>query len=478
MRLRIAQVRQVQWAKQTISLAYSWRKRSSTLCDVSTRHPPPARGLDCRDCGAAMLTDVETVTAPDVSTTPRLACRLCGAGLHRNLIDLGCTPLATRTVSAKDDWGKYEPTYPLRASVCDSCLLVQIEDAAPVDRTDRPDAYLSSRSALRVDHARRFAATMRQRLGLGAGSLVIEVASNDGYLLRHFQEAGINVLGIEPAVNAAMAAQALGIPTEIGFFTAETAMEIAVRHGRADLVVADNVLAEVPDLFDFAAGFAGILRPKGVVTFQFPHLLSMIQKIQFDAFRHDRYSYLSLLVLERVLRSVGLRVFDAERLPDHGGSLRVYACHARGPRAARPSLKAVRQAENWAGLDRPESYAAFGPRVEAAREEVRDFFRIRRASGRRVAAYGAAARGNTLLNCCEVTVEEIPCIADPDPDKHGCYLPGSHIPIVSPEVLADVRPDDLVILPWTNAAEIAAGLLPLRQRGTLFWTVTPSVRRV
>jgi 2-polyprenyl-3-methyl-5-hydroxy-6-metoxy-1,4-benzoquinol methylase len=424
-----------------------------------------------------MLTGLETL-ARVAPSMPKLTCRLCGAGMLRKLIDLGHTPLANRTVGAQDAWGDDEPSYPLRASVCDTCLLVQIEDAAPADQVGCNHAFLSSRSALCLDHARRFATTIRQRLGLGPDSLVIEIASNDGYLLRYFQEAGIPVLGIEPAVNAANAAQSLGIPTEIGFFNAETAMEIAVQHGRADLVVADNVLPEVPDLFDFAAGFAGILRPNGVVAFQFPHVLSLLQKTRFDAFRHDRYSYLSLLVLERVLRSVGLRVFDAERLPDHGGSLRVYACHARGPRAGRPSLKAVRHAESWAGLDRAESYEAFGPRMEAARDDVREFLNVRCSSGRRVAGYGAAARGNTLLNCCGVTVEQIACVADPDPIKHGRFLPGSHIPIVPPTVLTDIRPDDLIILPWTNAPEIAAGLLSLRQRGTQFWAVMPTIRRV
>jgi len=425
-----------------------------------------------------VLTGLDTAsqTAPTIPAHP--TCRLCGASLNRTLTDLGFTPLANRTRAADDAAGERELSYPLRVHVCDTCLLVQIEDIALAARDSSHQVFLSSRSALRLDHARRFAAAMRRRLGLGSDSLVIEVASNDGYLLRHFRDAGIPVLGIEPAVNAAVVAQGLGIPTEIGFFNAETAMGVAVRHGRADLVVADNVLPEVPDLFDFAAGFAGILRPNGVVTFQFPHVLALIQKIQFDAFRHDRYCYLSLVVLERVLRSVGLRVFDAERLPDHGGSLRVYACHARGPRAARPSLKAVRQAESWAGLDRPDGYDTFAARVEAAREDVRDFLRVRRSSGRRVAAYGAAARGNTLLNCCGVTVDEITSVADPDPTKHGRFLPGSRIPIVPLGRLTDERPDDLIILPWPTAAEIAASLLPLRQRGSRFWTVTPVIRRV
>jgi SAM-dependent methyltransferase len=319
---------------------------------------------------------------------------------------------------------------------------------------------------------------MRQRLGLDAGSLVIEIGSNDGYLLRHFRAEGVPVLGIEPARAAAAAAEEIGIPTETGFFSAETAMDIAVRHGRADLVVANNVLPHVPDLFDFAAGFAGILRPNGVLTLQVPHLLSLVQRVQFDAFRHDAYSYLSLLVLERILRSVGLRVFDAERLADHGGSLRVHACHAVSTHGARPGLKALRQAESFAQLDRRDFYSGFGARVAAARAEITAFMMVRREAGRRVAAYGAAARGATLLNCCGLGPELVACVADADPDKHGRMLPGSRVPIVPVEALMDAPPDDLVILPWPHAPEIAARLPALRQRGTQFWTMVPRMARV
>jgi SAM-dependent methyltransferase len=422
---------------------------------------------------------LNTLTAPPlfgdlrpIATEP--ACRLCGARLHRSLIDLGCMPLANRTVAADDP----DQSYPLHARICDSCMLVQIPDVAPPGTLAPPRPFLSSRSAACVETARRFAQAMRRHLGLDADSLVIEIGSNDGYLLRHFQAAGIPVLGIEPARNAAAAAEEIGIPTEAGRFSAETAMDIAVRHGRADLVVANNVLPHVPDLFDFAAGFAGILRPNGVLTLQVPHLLALVQRVQFDAFRHDAYSYLSLLVLERVLRSVGLRVFDAERLPDHGGSLRVHACHAVSTHGARPGLKAVRQAESFAQLDRRDFYSGFGTRVAAARAEIAAFMQVRREAGRRVAAYGAAARGATLLNCCGLGPEQVACVADPDPDKHGRMLPGSRVPIVPVEALMDGPPDDLVILPWPHAAEIAARLQPLRQRGTQFWTVMPRIGRV
>jgi hypothetical protein len=401
-------------------------------------------------------------------------CRLCGSRLHRVVLDLGCQPLANRLIQP----GVQAVRYPLRTRVCDSCLLVQTDDTAP----PAPDGHRllphAARSTLCLDHDRRFALTMCQRLGLASGSLVIEVGARDPVLVRQFHEAGVPVLAIEPGPRAADAALALGVPTDIGRFNAETAMEIAVRHGRADLVVVWGGMPAVANLFDFVAGFAGVLRPKGIVVFQFPHLLPIIQKAQFDAFRHDRLNYLSLLAMERVLHPAGLRVFDAERLTDQGGSLRVYACHTRGPHAARPGLKAVRLAEAESGLDRPEGYDSVQAAVTAAREEVREFLAVRRAAGRTVGAYGAVARGNMLLNVCGTAGDHIAWVADPDPDLTGLHLPGSQIPIVPIQTMMQQRPDDLLILPWPNAAELAASLSVLRQKGTLFWTATPAIRRV
>jgi SAM-dependent methyltransferase len=339
-------------------------------------------------------------------------------------------------------------------------------------------AYFSSCSSSWVDHARRYAGAMIERFGLGPDSLVMEVASNDGYLLRHFQAAGIPVLGIEPAANVAAAARAIGIPTEIAFFDAESAMQIAARHGRADLVAANNVLAHVPDIFGFVAGFAAVLRPNGVVTFEFPHLLSLIENVQFDTIYHEHFSYLSLLVVERVLRSTGLRVFDVERLPTHGGSLRVFACHLRGPHASRVGLQSVRALERTAGLEQPTRYEGFAPRVAAVQAEFRAFIAERHARGRRLAAYGAAAKGTTFLNCCGITPAEITCVADRNPAKQGRLLPGSHVPVVSPDALREAPPDDLIILPWNIAPEIAGEMCALRQAGTQFWTACPTMRRL
>jgi hypothetical protein len=407
--------------------------------------------------------------------TPALtdpACRLCGARLHRTLVDLGDMPLANRTVAADDP---DDHPYRLHARICDDCGLVQLTDVAAPETIATPKPHLPTRSAIALNQAKRQAEIMRKRLRLSAASLVIKIGANDGSLLRHFQTAGIPVLGIQPASTADAAD---GIPTAIGLFNTETAMEVAVRHGCADLVIADHVLPHVPDLFDFAAGLTSILRPNGVLTLQVPHLMSLVQRMQFDAFRHDSYTYLSLKVLEHVMRSVGLRVFDAERVPDHGGSLRIQACHAVAPHAARPGLKNVRQAEDFGQLERRDLYTGFADRVAAARDEIRDFLQTRRAAGRRVAAYGAATRGSTLLNCCGITTAEIIYVADPDPAKHGRRLPGSRIPIEPLETLMADPPDDVLILPWPHATEIALKLLQLRQHGTQLWTPIPRIMRV
>ena len=320
---------------------------------------------------------------------------------------------------------------------------------------------------------------MIKRLRLGGNSLVIEVGSNDGYLLRHFQAAGSRCLGFDPARTCRRRRRTSSASRpRSAYFNTETAMEIAVQHGRADLVVANNVLQQVPDLFDFAAGFASVLRPNGIISLQVPHLLSLVQRLQFDAFRHDTCSYLSLLVLERILRSVGLRVFDAERVADHGGSLRVLACHAVSSHAPRPGLKSVRLAEAFAELDRRDFYSGFSDRVAAARAEITGFLQVKRDAGRPVAAYGAAARGAAMLNACGITTDLVTCVGDPDPAKHGRRMPGSGIPIVSLAALLEQAPHDILVLPWTNATEVAAPLQPLRRTGTQLWTAVPRIVRV
>jgi hypothetical protein len=405
-------------------------------------------------------------------------CRLCGNTLTRSFVDLGRTPLANAFVTAEQAAAGVDRAYPLHARVCDGCLLVQVEEVVPADTIFSDYPYFSSFSSTWVEHARRYASAMIERFALNANSLAMEIASNDGYLLRHFLAAGIPVLGIEPAANVAAAARAIGIPTEEAFFGVETAMRIISQHGRADLMVANNVLAHVPDLFGFAAGFPSALRPNGVATFEFPHLLNLIESVQFDTIYHEHYSYLSLLVVERVFRSVGLRIFDVERLPTHGGSLRVFACHSGAPFAVRPSVATIRSLEAAAGLDRAERYDGFAVRVGDVQRGFRRFLAERKQGGRRVAAYGAAAKGNTFLNSCGIQNSDIVCVADRNPAKQGRLLPGSHVPIVAPEALLASPPDDLLILPWNLAAEIAADLAPLRQAGTSFWIACPSMQRV
>lgn len=401
-------------------------------------------------------------------------CRLCGAALQRNLIDLGSTPLANCYVTGEEAAHGADRAYPLQVLVCDHCLLVQVGESVPPEAIFAADyAYFSSFSASWVAHAKRYTAAMIERFRLDAESLVAEVASNDGYLLQHFRAADIPVLGIEPAAGVAAAARRIGVRTEQMFFGADTGAGLAARYGRADLIAANNVLAHVPDLPGFVAGFAAMLRPEGVATFEFPHLLSLLQLVQFDTIYHEHFSYLSLLVVEHVLRDAGLRAFDVECLPTHGGSLRVFACHANASHAPRPGLDAVRAQEAAAGLHRPETYDSFAPKVAHIQHGFRNFVAAEHARGRRLAAYGAAAKGNTFLNCCGITASDMICVADRNPGKQGKLLPGSHIPVVSPEALAAAQPDDVVILPWNLAEEVAAELAPLRAAGTRLWVAVP-----
>jgi len=406
-------------------------------------------------------------------------CRLCGAELTRSFVDLGSTPLANSYLTAEQVARGEESSYRLHARVCDACLLVQVDEAIPADAIFSSDyAYFSSISSTWVAHARRYAEAMIARFGLGPQSLVMEAASNDGYLLQHFLARGVQVLGIEPAANVAAAAIRIGIPTEVTFFNTDSARTIAARHGRADLIAANNVLAHVPDLPGFVAGFAAILEPEGVATFEFPHLLNLIRQVQFDTIYHEHYSYLSLLVVERVLAGAGLRAFDVEPLPTHGGSLRVFCCRADAAHPTEPRLPQMRALETEAGLDLPETYDSMAPKVAAIVGVFRDFVAARKSSGRRLAAYGAAAKGNTFLNACGVTASDLLCVADRSPAKQGRMLPGSHLPVVAPDVLTAIRPDDVVILPWNIADEIAEELRPLRAAGCRLWVAVPELRQL
>lgn len=403
-------------------------------------------------------------------------CNFCDAVLADTFVDLGEMTLAN---SYLDDAGltKPEPRYPLHARVCRSCFLVQVEPAVPAEEIFSDYAYFSSYSESWVAHARAYASMAASRFGLGPDSLVAEVASNDGYLLKHFVAAGIPVLGIEPAANIAKVAEENGVRSEVAFFGKETAGRLRARGLTADLMTANNVLAHVPDLNDFVSGFPMLLKPDGVLTFEFPHLLNLINEVQFDTIYHEHFSYLSLLTVEKILAAHGMAVFDVEELPTHGGSLRVYARHANSTRHADgPGLEAVRKKERDALFDRPGAYAGFEPRVIAVRDALLNFLRTARDEGKVVAAYGAAAKGNTLLNYCGVDAGLIPFVVDRSPAKQGHYLPGSHIPIFAPEKITQEKPDYVLILPWNLRDEIMAEMALVRDWGGKFVTAIPELR--
>lgn len=402
-------------------------------------------------------------------------CRFCHAPLTRSFVDLGMQPLANSYV-AMDMAGKPEPRYPLHARVCDSCLLVQVDHDVPAEAIFSDYAYFSSYATSWVEHARRYSEAMTERFGLGPQSLVIEVASNDGYLLQHFKAAGIGVLGVEPAANVAAVAEQKGIPSEVAFFNRDTAQRLRDAGRAADLMTANNVMAHVPELNQFISGFPVLLKPQGVLTVEFPHLLNLIEQVQFDTIYHEHYSYLSLLSAERIFAAHGMRVFDVEELSTHGGSLRLFVCHRDATHANAPGLAQIRKKEAAAGLDALVAYDDFAPRVMAVRDELRGFLAASKADGKTVCAYGAAAKGNTLLNYCGITAQDIVAVYDKNPHKQNHLLPGSQIPIRGPEAIAADRPDYLLILPWNLKNEVAAEQAQVRNWGGHFVIAIPELQ--
>ncbi|MEM9044269.1 MAG: class I SAM-dependent methyltransferase [Pseudomonadota bacterium] len=402
-------------------------------------------------------------------------CSFCGAPLKLCLVDLGETPLANSYLPPTPAAIAAEQRFPLRTMVCEQCWLVQLDHEVPADAIfDHDYAYLSSYSESWVAHAKRYADTMIQRFDLGPDSLVIEVASNDGYLLQHFREIGVPVLGVEPAGHAASVAEGKGVPSRVMFFNAETAKDLAAEGFKADLMAANNVLAHVPDIKGFVAGFPRVLAAEGVVTFEFPHLANLLEQVQFDTIYHEHYSYLSLLAVEAILESAGMRVFDVEKLPTHGGSLRVFACHQSASHKMTEALIAMRAEEQAAGLDSTEAYTGFAARVASLRDGFLRFLADAKAAGLKVAAYGAAAKGNTFLNFCGVGAEDIIAVADRNPEKQNRLLPGSHVPVVSPGTLLNMKPDRIVILPWNLREEIAHQMAEIGAYGGKFVTVDAS----
>ena len=409
-----------------------------------------------------------------MGVTARL-CRFCGTPVEQPFVDLGSTPLANAYLT-KDQLAHPEPSYPLRAFVCPHCWLVQADSFVPPEDIFSHYAYFSSYSDSWVEHARQFTLAARERFGLNESSQVIEVASNDGYLLKHFVAAGIPVLGIEPAANVAEAARQIGVPTEARFFGQETAADLVARGLSADLIVANNVLAHVPDINDFVGGFARLLKPDGILSVEFPHLLRLIEGVQFDTVYHEHFYYLSLLAVEAVFAAHGLKVFDVEELPTHGGSLRVLACRAASVKyPVAPGLAKVRHDEQAAAFDQLQTYAAFQKRVAPIRTALIAFLKEAASKEQKVIAYGAAAKGNTLLNFCGVDTELIEYVVDRNPAKQGHFLPGSHLPILAPEAIEETRPDYVLILPWNIRHEVIASMDHIRQWGGRFVVAIPEL---
>ncbi len=363
---------------------------------------------------------------------------------------------------------RMEPFYPLHVRICEGCFLVQLAEFESPERIFSDYAYFSSCSESWVQHARSYVEQMQDRLSLTRESLVVELASNDGYLLQFFQAMQIPVLGVEPAANVARVAREKGIPTIAQFFSSETAGRLAAEGKRADLIVANNVLAHVPDLNDFVAGMTTLLKPEGVITLEFPHLMRLIEGNQFDTIYHEHFSYFSLFSAEQVLRSHNLAVIDVEELSTHGGSLRLYVCHAANSQPVNPRVEAMRKWEESRRVRDPDAYASFASKVEEIKRNLIGFLIDAKRQGKRVAGYGAPAKANTLLNYCGIRTDFLDYTVDVSPHKQGHYLPGTHIPIYHPDKLRETRPDYVLILPWNIREEILTQMAGVRDWGGRF----------
>lgn len=415
-----------------------------------------------------------TSLLPEMDVKQRTkACRFCGAALHRTLVDLGMSPLCETYPSAAD-FNQGETYYPLHVYVCDECFLVQLEEYESAESIFSDYAYFSSFSDSWLRHAEKYCEKMQSRFGLVHDSFVVEVASNDGYLLQYFVQRNVPVLGIEPAANVAEAATAKGVPTLVKFFGAQLAREL-VREGQsADLVLGNNVLAQVPDLNDFVEGLGILLKPEGVLTLEFPHVLKLIEHNEFDTIYHEHFSYFSLLTTVRLMEAHGLRVFDVEELASHGGSLRVFACRADAKtHPVEANVAKVLDDEARAGLDRPEGYEQFAAKVKETKLALLEFLLHAAREGRTVAGYGAPGKSATLLHYCGIGKDLIAYTVDRNPHKQGRFLPGTHIPICHPDRIRETKPDYVVILPWNLQNEIMSQLQYIREWGGRFVVPIP-----
>lgn len=405
-------------------------------------------------------------------------CRFCGKSLKETFVDLGMHPLSNAYLKP-EKLNRMEPFYPLHAFVCTKCFLVQLEAFESPEVIFSNYAYFSSYSDAWLKHCEKYVETIIGRLGLNDASKVIEIASNDGYLLQYFKVRNIPILGIEPAQNVAKVAQEKGIQTQAKFFGTKTAKELVGEGVRADLLLGNNVLAHVPDLNDFVAGMRIVLKEKGVITMEFPHLLRLIERNQFDTIYHEHFSYFSFLVVEQVFAKHGITLFDVNELPTHGGSLRIYGCHAENkvhPVSAR--VEELKAREMLAGLKKLDIYQEFSAKVQLTKCKLLEFLIQVKRKGKSVVGYGAAAKGNTLLNYCCVRTDLMDYVVDRSPHKQGYFLPGSHIPIYSPEKIRETHPDYVLILPWNLKNEIVSQMQHIRQWGGKFVVPIPETEVV
>ena len=396
-------------------------------------------------------------------------CRFCQTPLQQTFADLGMSPVSNAFLRA-DQLDRKESFFPLHAFVCANCMLVQLEQFESPDAIFNADyAYFSSFAESWLRHAREYVGEMVRRFGYGKSSFVVEIASNDGYLLQYFVEQGIPVLGVEPSANVAEAARKKGVDTLVRFFGVETAKKLVAEGRKADLLLGNNVLAHVPDLNDFVAGMKILLKPGGVITMEFPHLLRLMQENQFDTIYHEHFSYFSFLTVQKVFARHGLTLFDVQELKTHGGSLRIFARHDEDSGKAKTrAVEELLQEELRAGLDRLAAYADFAEKVRVAKRKLLRFLIDAKVAGKKIAAYGAPAKGNTLLNYCGIRSDFIDYTVDRSPHKQGMFLPGTHIPIYAPEKIFETKPDYLVILPWNLKEEIVEQMSSIRQWGGKF----------
>ncbi|MCX2980942.1 methyltransferase domain-containing protein [Halieaceae bacterium IMCC14734] len=416
---------------------------------------------------------METINTPVAAET---SCRSCSAPLSRSFVDLGMSPLCESFIGP-DQLDSAEAFFPLHALICDSCLLVQLKEYVAPQNIFSEYAYFSSYSDSWVEHARRYCNAMIERFQLGADSLVMEIASNDGYLLQHFVAAGVPCLGIEPAKNVAAVAVAAGIPTQVDFFGSALAVQLAQTPGQPDIIVGNNVLAHVPQLNDFVLGMKTLLAPTGVITLEFPHLLQLMQHNQFDTIYHEHFSYLSLQVVEQCFSRHALTVFDVEELTTHGGSLRVYVRHAQHDAlAVTAAVSALREREQQLGLGSLAAYQDFAQQVIETKHKLLSFLIQAKADGKSVVGYGAPGKGNTLLNYCGIRTDFLDYTVDRSPHKQGLFTPGTHIPIKHPDEILRTQPDYVLILPWNLADEICEQMAVIREWGGQFVIPIPEVR--